>query len=217
MKLPSQDAGSRQLGVAIAPGRGGGPLLSGDRASIGYRRSQAVLGVVRAGNRSGHPGARRPIAGMAGRRRGGRWDRRSDRGGAGSDCPAARRSLGFHEPAPIGLAGPPPRTQLLFDGVPAALPAFRERFADRLEPHQLAAVERLDPRGRSTRRGPGGDRRSSRTAISGSITSCSAVRRWALRAKVIDWQSVRLAPPANRRRHLAVQLPAPDRPTVQPG
>lgn len=87
------------------------------------------------------------------------------------------------------------RTELLFAGVPAAVPAFRERFADRLERHQLDAVERLAPKGaeypRRAWRGPlvvaHGDFRLDNVLF--------AEKAGALRAKVIDWQSTRLGPP----------------------
>jgi hypothetical protein len=89
----------------------------------------------------------------------------------------------------------PARIQLLFDGVPAALPAFRERFADRLEPHQFAAVERLAPKGSQyparAWRGPmvvtHGDFRLDNVMFRSGATG--------VQAKVIDWQAVRLAPP----------------------
>jgi hypothetical protein len=89
----------------------------------------------------------------------------------------------------------PARTQLLFDVAPAALPVFRERFADRLEPHQLAAVERLAPKAAEyparAWQGPmvvaHGDFRLDNVMYRGSGSD--------LQATVIDWQAVRLAPP----------------------
>jgi hypothetical protein len=89
----------------------------------------------------------------------------------------------------------PARTQLLFDSAPAALPAFRERFADRLEPHQFAAVERLAPKGAGyparAWHGPmvvcHGDFRLDNVMFRSGATGLQAV--------VLDWQSVRLGPP----------------------
>jgi Phosphotransferase enzyme family len=89
----------------------------------------------------------------------------------------------------------PARTQLLFDSAPAALPTFLERFADRLEPHLLAAVERLAPKAAEypavAWRGPmvvaHGDFRLDNVMYRG--------RGNGLQATVIDWQAVRLGPP----------------------
>jgi aminoglycoside phosphotransferase (APT) family kinase protein len=89
------------------------------------------------------------------------------------------------------------RTQLLFDGVPDALPAFRERFADRLESDHMKLVEHLAPKGAQypTRawRGPmvvaHGDFRLDNVMFRDPGTDAG------LEACVIDWQSLRLAPP----------------------
>lgn len=89
----------------------------------------------------------------------------------------------------------PARTQLLFDVTPAALPVFCERFADRIEPHQLAAVERLAPKAAEyparAWQGPmvvaHGDFRLDNVMYRGSGSGAQAT--------VIDWQAVRLAPP----------------------
>jgi hypothetical protein len=89
----------------------------------------------------------------------------------------------------------PARTQLLFDGSPAALPLFRERFADRLEPHQMAAVERLVPKAAEypTKAWQGplvvthGDFRLDNALFADGPNG--------LRANIIDWQAARLGPP----------------------
>jgi thiamine kinase-like enzyme len=72
---------------------------------------------------------------------------------------------------------------------------FRERFADRLEPRQLAAVERLAPKAAEyparAWQGPmvvaHGDFRLDNVMYRGSGSGAQAT--------VIDWQAVRLAPP----------------------
>jgi Phosphotransferase enzyme family len=89
----------------------------------------------------------------------------------------------------------PGRTQMLFDGVPQALPVFRERFGERLEPRHMALVERLAPHGAEY----------PRVAWSGPMVVAHSdfrldnvmfrERSGALEAMVIDWQSVRLGPP----------------------
>jgi Phosphotransferase enzyme family len=89
----------------------------------------------------------------------------------------------------------PARTEALFDGVPAALPAFRERFADRLEPQQFAAVERLAPKGAEY---PARAWTGPMVVAHGDFRLDNVMfRRGAdgLQANVIDWQAVRLAPP----------------------
>lgn len=212
VKLPSQDAGSRQLGVAIGayeaevrfyqeiapqsgidvpkqywasfePGTGRVTLVLED-LSQGWRVGDAVAG--------GTVAQTEVALDQIARLHGDLWDSTSLR--------------------QLGWLAPLARTQLLFDGVPAALPAFRERFADRLEPHQLAAVERLAPKGAEypTRawRGPlvvaHGDFRLDNVLFSGEGD--------ALRAKVIDWQSVRLAPPLiDAAIWLSSSLPPTDR------
>jgi len=89
----------------------------------------------------------------------------------------------------------PARTQLLFDGVPAALPAFRERFADRLEPHQFAAVERLAPKSAEY---PARAWHGPMVVTHGDFRLDNVMyrnRAGGTQATVIDWQAVRLAPP----------------------
>lgn len=87
------------------------------------------------------------------------------------------------------------RTQALFDHVPSALPIFKQRFGDRLEPRHMALIERLAPRGSDYPRvawvGPmvvtHGDFRLDNVLFRASGS--------ALDATVIDWQAVRLGPP----------------------
>jgi Ecdysteroid kinase-like family len=89
----------------------------------------------------------------------------------------------------------PARTQLLFDGVPVALPEFQQRFADRLEPHQIALVERLAPKGAEY---PSLAWRGPMVVTHGDFRLDNIMFRTdanGLQAKVIDWQAVRLAPP----------------------
>ncbi|CQD20159.1 aminoglycoside phosphotransferase [Mycobacterium lentiflavum] len=195
VKLPSADQGSRELGIAIGayeaevrfyleiaprsgidvprshwasfePGTGRVTLLLEDLTD-GWEVGDALAG----GTVAQTEAALDQIA----RLHGDLWDDPSLRG--------------------LDWLGPIDRTQLLFDGVPAALPRFRERFGDRLERHQLKAVERLAPKGaeypRAAWRGPlvvsHGDFRLDNVLF--------AQDSGTLRAKVIDWQSLRLAPP----------------------
>ena len=86
----------------------------------------------------------------------------------------------------------PARTQLLFDGTPAAMPLFAERFGERLDPVHMAAAERLGPKASTfpAKAWAGtplvvahGDYRLDNLLFAGGA------------ATVIDWQSVLLAPP----------------------
>ena len=195
VKLPSQDPGSRGLGIAIGayeaevrfyqeiaprscidvprshwasfePGTGRVTLLLED-LSEGWQVGDAVVG--------GTVAQTEAALDQISRLHGDLWDEPS------------LRDLEWL--APIS------RTQLLFDGVPTALPVFRERFADRLERHQMDAVERLAPKGAEypsiAWRGPlvvaHGDFRLDNVLFTEDTGT--------LRAKVIDWQALRLAPP----------------------
>lgn len=89
----------------------------------------------------------------------------------------------------------PARTQLLFDGVPAGLPEFCERFADRLDPHHFATVERLAPKGAEY---PARAWHGPMVVTHGDFRLDNVMYRNGrngLQAKVIDWQAVRLGPP----------------------
>lgn len=88
----------------------------------------------------------------------------------------------------------PARTQMLFDGVPQAVAPFLERFGPRLDPTTTTLVERLAPLAASYPErawvGPlvvaHGDYRLDNLLFQGGS---------ALRATIIDWQSLRLGPP----------------------
>jgi hypothetical protein len=195
VKLPSEDPGSRNLGIAIGayeaevrfyqeiaprsgidvprshwasfePGTGRVTLLLED-LSEGWQVGDAVAG----GTVAQTEAAFDQIA----RVHGDLWDEPS------------LRDLEWL--APIS------RTQLLFDGVPTALPVFRKRFADRLERYQMDAVERLAPKGAEY---PGAAWRGPLVVAHGDFRLDNvlfAEEAGTSHAKVIDWQSVRLAPP----------------------
>lgn len=195
VKLPSADAGSKQLGIAIGayeaevrfyqelaprstiavprphwtsfePGTGRVTLVLDDLTG-GWQVGDAIAG--------GTVAQADAALGQIARLHGELWD-----------DPGLRQ---------LDWLAPIARTQMLFDGVPAALPVFRERFAERLEPHQLAAVERLAPKGAEypSRAWTGplvvahGDFRLDNVLFREDAAGTHAT--------VIDWQSLRLAPP----------------------
>ncbi len=195
VKLPSADAGSRQLGVGVGAYEAEVRFYQ----EIGPRSS---ISVPRLHWGSFEPGTGRVTLVLE--------DLSQDwqvgdavAGGTVRQAEVALDQIAllhaelWDDPGLRGLdwLASPARTQLLFDGVPAALPEFRERFADRLEPHQFAAVERLAPKGAHyparAWHGPmvvtHGDFRLDNVMFRGDATG--------MQAMVIDWQAVRLAPP----------------------
>jgi hypothetical protein len=95
----------------------------------------------------------------------------------------------------LNWLAPIERTQALFDSVPVALPIFQQRFGERLETRYMALIEQLAPRGadypRLAWQGPmvitHGDFRLDNVLFRNHGN--------ALKACVIDWQAMRLGPP----------------------
>ena len=89
----------------------------------------------------------------------------------------------------------PARTQALFDVVEPALPLFRERFSKRLDPRQLALVERLGPKAAEY---PAKAWTEPLVVVHGDFRLDNLLFSTGhdpLDATVIDWQGVRLGPP----------------------
>jgi hypothetical protein len=195
VKLPSQDPGSRGLGVAIGA----------YEAEVRFYRELAPrsdITVPRAYWTGVEPGTGR-VTLVLEDLSGGWTVGDAIAGGTVAQAEAAVDQIArlhadlWDDPGlrELQWLAPISRTQMLFDGVPAALPAFRERFADRLDPEHMKLVEHLAPRGAEfpTRawRGPmvvaHGDFRLDNVMFrdtAGGLEAC-----------VIDWQSLRLAPP----------------------
>lgn len=195
VKLPSQDPGSRGLGVAIGA----------YEAEVRFYQElvpRSTIAVPRAYWTGVEPGTGRVTLVLE--------DLSADwqvgdalAGGTVAQAEAALDQISrlhadlWDDPGlrELDWLAPISRTQMLFDGVPAALPVFRERFAERLDPAHMKLVEHLAPKGADfpTRawRGPmvvaHGDYRLDNVLFRDTEAG--------LTAKIIDWQSLRLAPP----------------------
>jgi hypothetical protein len=193
VKLPSPDPGSRALGTAIGAYEGEVRFYEELAAASGVR-VPAYLG-------GGFEAATGRVTVVLEDLTGSWAVGDAVAGGTVQQAGAAFEQLARVHAAHWGATGDsvewirdPGRTQVLFTGVPAAVPGFLSRFEARIDPETLSLASQLGPGAADY---PGswseplvvshGDFRLDNVLFRDGGTG--------LEATVIDWQSVRMAPP----------------------